>query len=215
MKRYTWTVSLAVIALLSLSLAACAARPPQNQQGVAGAEEAALKTFVPGGQLDECQALPVEAALDGHRADDVLSSELEEQLPRALDLPRLEQERGDVLILRRATGGDEIDRISGRCLGRKGTADLLPQLGGKLGEHQAIGLQRIGCAPAIDAVSDAVKTKNEKTKPLNARRMTCPPSMKPGSSRAAPLRGRRRSPSDCAPYILIPNFSARAARSWY
>jgi nitrous-oxide reductase len=53
MKRYTLTATLAVVALLALSLAACAARPPQNQQGVAGAEEAALKTFVPGGELDE------------------------------------------------------------------------------------------------------------------------------------------------------------------
>jgi nitrous-oxide reductase len=52
MRRYIWTVNLAIIALLGLSLAACTSRPPQNQ-GVAGAEEAAMKTFVPGGQLDE------------------------------------------------------------------------------------------------------------------------------------------------------------------
>lgn len=53
MKRYTWTVHLAIVALLALSLAACAAPAAQNQQSVAGAEEAALKTYVPGGKLDE------------------------------------------------------------------------------------------------------------------------------------------------------------------
>ncbi len=53
MKRYAWMASLALIAVIGMSLAACTARPPQEQQGVAGAEEAALKTYVPGGKLDE------------------------------------------------------------------------------------------------------------------------------------------------------------------
>lgn len=45
---------LAAVALLSLALAACGgAAPPAGQQTVAGAEEAALKTYVPGGKLDE------------------------------------------------------------------------------------------------------------------------------------------------------------------
>lgn len=53
MKRYTWTVHLATILLLSIALTACTAPTAQNQQGVAGAEESALKTYVPGGKLDE------------------------------------------------------------------------------------------------------------------------------------------------------------------
>lgn len=52
MKRHPWIAHLALLALLAMILAACAA-PAPDQQGVAGAEEAALMTYVPGGKLDE------------------------------------------------------------------------------------------------------------------------------------------------------------------
>lgn len=53
MRRRAWLLVLSLLATGVLVLAGCAGSPGQPQGSVPGAEEAALKTYVPGGKLDE------------------------------------------------------------------------------------------------------------------------------------------------------------------